>query len=105
MQPNIRPSLDEVQAILNDFKGQPKAPNLIPLCATLPADLLTPTSAYLKISDGYQQSIDHGENYVDQFRSKAEYSFLFESAATTETIGRYSFVGASKYILSVFYHC
>ena len=29
------------------------------------------------------------------FRSNAKFSFLFESAATTETIGRYSFVGAS----------
>ena len=28
-------------------------------------------------------------------RSNAKFSFLFESAATTETIGRYSFVGAS----------
>jgi len=27
-------------------------------------------------------------------RSKSKLSFLFESAATTETIGRYSFVGS-----------
>jgi hypothetical protein len=31
---------------------------------------------------------------VDVRRSKSKLSFLFESAATTETIGRYSFVGA-----------
>lgn len=30
-------------------------------------------------------------------RSKSKLSFLFESAATTETIGRYSFVGAGLY--------
>lgn len=34
-------------------------------------------------------------DYADYLSSEAEYSFLFESAATTETIGRYSFIGAS----------
>lgn len=28
--------------------------------------------------------------------AKSKLSFLFESAATTETIGRYSFVGAGQ---------
>lgn len=31
-------------------------------------------------------------------RSKSRLSFLFESAATTETIGRYSFIGAGRYL-------
>ena len=75
---NIQPSLDAVEKILNKFPEN--GPNIVPLCASLPADLLTPTLAYLKISDG----------------GKPGFSFLFESAATTETIGRYSFVGASK---------
>ncbi|KAI9836131.1 MAG: anthranilate synthase component 1 [Thelocarpon superellum] len=57
----------------------PRAPNLVPLCASIPADLLTPSLAYLKISA----------------KSNSKLSFLFESAATTETIGRYSFVGAN----------
>ena len=77
----IQPSLPAVKDILGKFKKD--APNIVPLCASLPGDLLTPSAAYLKISRGAQ----------------AEYSFLFESAATTETIGRYSFVGASKFIL------
>jgi anthranilate synthase component I len=47
------------------------------LCAQIPADLLTPTLAYLKISQD------------------SKLSFLYESAATTGTIGRYSFVGAN----------
>ena len=50
----------------------------MPLYATIPADLLTPCVAYLKISKG----------------ATSKYSFLFESAATTETIARFSFVGA-----------
>ncbi|MCJ1329391.1 hypothetical protein MMC10_006071 [Thelotrema lepadinum] len=74
---NIQPSLDAVEKILNKFPEN--GPNIVPLCASLPADLLTPTLAYLKISDG----------------GKPGFSFLFESAATTETIGRYSFVGAN----------
>lgn len=49
----------------------------MPLCAQIPADLLNPTQAYLKISHG------------------SKLSFLYESAATTGTIGRYSFVGAN----------
>lgn len=49
----------------------------MPLCAQIPADLLNPTQAYLKISQG------------------TKLSFLYESAATTGTIGRYSFVGAN----------
>ena len=74
----VEPPLYAVKEILSQFKKQ--GPNIVPLCATLPAELLTPTLAYLRISKA----------------AEAEYSFLFESAATTETIGRYSFVGASE---------
>ena len=75
---NVQPSLEAVETLLK--KLPENGPNVVPLLASLPADLVTPTVAYLKISDG----------------GKAAFSFLFESAATTETIGRYSFVGASK---------
>lgn len=37
---------------------------------------------------------DHWQSYSPLARSQSKNSFLFESAATTETIGRYSFVGA-----------
>ena len=75
---NVQPSLEAVKKILNKFPEN--GPNVVPLLASLPADLVTPTVAYLKISEG----------------AKSAWSFLFESASTTETIGRYSFVGASK---------
>ncbi|KAK4948041.1 anthranilate synthase component 1 [Elasticomyces elasticus] len=75
----IQPSLEEVTSIL--FKANSSSsnfpPNLVPLCAQIPADLFTPTQAYLKVSEG------------------SKLSFLYESAATTGTIGRYSFVGAN----------
>lgn len=63
--------------VLDKARSGPCLPNLVPLCAQIPADLLNPTQAYLKISKG------------------AKLSFLYESAATTGTIGRYSFVGAN----------
>jgi len=73
----IKPSLQEVSVIIEKSKSSSHPPNLVPLCAQVKADLFTPTQAYLKVSNG------------------AKLSFLYESAATTGTIGRYSFVGAS----------
>lgn len=49
----------------------------MPVTASIPSEFLTPSSIYLKVAAA----------------SSSKYSFLFESAATTETIGRYSFVG------------
>ena len=77
VQAEIKPSLDEVSSILHKSKSSSHPPNLVPLCAEVKADLFTPTQAYLKVSNG------------------AKLSFLYESAATTGTIGRYSFVGAN----------
>ncbi|KAL9101861.1 MAG: hypothetical protein Q9163_002928 [Psora crenata] len=74
----VQPSLDTIHQVLKELEGISNPPNLVPICATIPADILTPTLAYLKLS------AKRGD----------EYSFLFESAANSETIGRYSFVGA-----------
>lgn len=49
----------------------------MPVYAQISSDLITPSAAYLKISA----------------KSKSNFSFLFESAAS-EQLGRYSFVGA-----------
>ena len=62
---------------MSKSKSSKYPPNLVPLCAQVNADLLNPTQAYLKVSNG------------------AKLSYLYESAATTGTIGRYSFVGAN----------
>lgn len=75
-QISIQPTVENVEEILSKSRSSKHPPNLVPLCATIPADLLTPTLAYLKIS------------------AESKLSFLYESAATTGTIGRYSFVGA-----------
>lgn len=76
-QSEIKPSFEEVASIIQRSKSSPHAPNLVPLCTQVEADLSSPTQAYLRVSRG------------------ARLSFLYESAATTGTIGRYSFVGAN----------
>lgn len=66
-----------MQNIASSTTTQDAPPNLIPLCSSISSEFLTPSSIYLKVSTN----------------SRSPYSFLFESAATTETIGRYSFIG------------
>ncbi|WWD21033.1 anthranilate synthase component I [Kwoniella shandongensis] len=51
-------------------------PNLVPVFVEIPADLLTPVSAYLKIA------------------KDSKHSFLLESVIGGENLGRYTFVGA-----------
>ncbi|KAI5451951.1 anthranilate synthase component 1 [Naganishia albida] len=72
--PQPSPSLEEVASLLKQ-----KNANCIPICSSLPADLLTPVSAYLKIA------------------SKSKYSFLLESITDGEHIARYSFIGADPF--------
>ena len=49
-QLNVQPSLETIQQVLEDAEGITDPPNIVPICATIPADILTPTLAYLKIS-------------------------------------------------------
>jgi anthranilate synthase component I len=65
------PNKEELKTLIKENLG-----NLIPVYTVLKADLLTPVSAYLKISEG------------------KKYSFLFESVEGGSRIGRYSFLGA-----------
>ncbi|ORX38915.1 ADC synthase [Kockovaella imperatae] len=59
----------------NGYKANTK-PNLVPVFIEMPADMLTPVSAYLKIA------------------SESSHSFLLESVIGGENLARYSFVGA-----------
>ncbi|QDS73566.1 anthranilate synthase component 1 [Venturia effusa] len=80
MAPNmvVQPSLDAIRDVLTKANTLPNSPNLVPLCTSLSSEFLTPSSIYLKVAA----------------QTRSELSFLFESAATTETIGRFSFIGA-----------
>ncbi|KAK3114167.1 anthranilate synthase component 1 [Teratosphaeriaceae sp. CCFEE 6253] len=74
----VQPSLEDVTQIIEAGSKLPNPPNLIPICASVSSEFLTPSSIYLKVA------------------ADSKLSFLFESAATTETIGRYSFVGVAE---------
>lgn len=50
-QATVSPSLETVKDVLAQSKGSPHPPNLVPIVASIPADLLTPTLAYLKIAE------------------------------------------------------
>ncbi|KAF7549333.1 hypothetical protein G7046_g8394 [Stylonectria norvegica] len=77
---DIRPTVAEARGAFDETAPSPTRPTLIPICVSTPADLLTPSAIYLKLSKG----------------ATADYSFLLESATgSTETVGRYSFVGAN----------
>ncbi|RSH78890.1 uncharacterized protein EHS24_001813 [Apiotrichum porosum] len=101
-QPTLKPSLEEVKHLLETAPSAPttlappaaarysgiastevpvtpsseKRGNLIPVYVDIPADLLTPVAAYLKVAQG------------------SEHSFLLESITGGESLARYSFVGA-----------
>ena len=54
-------------------------PNLVPVFVEIPADLLTPVAAYLKVAN------------------ESDYGFLLESVLGGENLARYSFVGAGEF--------
>lgn len=83
-QPLVSPSLSEVTRILaGDGTAQPRG-NTLPVYVSVPADLMTPVIAYLRLTNG---------------AAKGQPSFLCESVVGAEKIGRYSFIGAKPYRL------
>ncbi len=67
------PSLEEIKALAAGGGG-----NLVPIYRSINADLETPVSAYMKVA-------------------RPPYSFLLESVAGGERLGRYSFIGTEPY--------
>jgi anthranilate synthase component 1 len=65
-----------IQPSFAEFQRLAKHGNLVPVYEVLPADLLTPVGAYLRLAQG------------------SRYSFLLESVEGGEKIARYTFVGA-----------
>ncbi|KAF8232338.1 anthranilate synthase component [Tricholoma matsutake] len=69
------PSLATIeQLVLNEKRG-----NCVPIYVQLPADLITPCMAYLRIA------------------KDSKYSFLLESVIGGESVSRYSFIGADPF--------
>lgn len=66
-----------IQPSFPEFQRLARQGNLVPVYEVLPADLLTPVGAYLRLAQG------------------ARYSFLLESVEGGEKIARYTFAGAN----------
>jgi anthranilate synthase component 1 len=68
----VCPSLEVVERlIVHEKRG-----NCVPIYVQLPADLITPVIAYLRVAQS------------------SKYSFLLESVIAGENVARYSFIGA-----------
>ena len=74
------------------FSDLARKGNLIPVWKPVPADLLTPVSAYLKLTG----------NRSGTRRGKQDFSFLFESVEGGETIARYTYLGADPFLTARF---
>jgi anthranilate synthase component 1 len=61
--------------------------NLVPVWTSVPADLLTPVSAYMKLTRRRAAR-----------RAKHGYSFLLESVEGGETIARYTYIGSDPFL-------
>lgn len=75
-QVRVQPEFPAFERLLSEATTNP---NIVPIFATIPGYFLTPSAAYLKISQ-------------DSSRS-----FLLESVVGGEQIGRYSWIGANPF--------
>jgi Anthranilate synthase component I, N terminal region len=75
-QVRVQPEFPAFERLLSEATTNP---NIVPIFATIPGYFLTPSAAYLKISQN------------------ASRSFLLESVVGGEQIGRYSWIGANPY--------
>ena len=50
---DVRPTVDEAQKLFEQTRQVTPRPTLLPVCISLPSDLLTPSAIYLKLSAGY----------------------------------------------------
>jgi anthranilate synthase component 1 len=50
---DIRPTAAEAHSLFEQTSTASPKPTLLPLCITVPSDLLTPSAIYLKLSNGY----------------------------------------------------
>ena len=73
----IAPALADVRAALTAPEGARRG-RIMPIYTKVPADLLTPVMAYLRLSNGAERGHE---------------SFLLESVNTGERVGRHSFLG------------
>ena len=78
---------------LQEFLKLTQQGNLVPVWTSVPADLLTPVSAYLKLT----------RRGTRKGGAKANYSFLLESVEGGETIARYTYLGTDPFLVLRFW--
>jgi len=49
---DIRPTVADARALFEQTRQATPRPTLLPVCISLPSDLLTPSAIYLKLSAG-----------------------------------------------------
>jgi anthranilate synthase component I len=69
-----------------DFRRLAEQGNVVPLCRAVMADLLSPVSAFLRLS-----------RQTERKGRAASYSFLLESVEGGEHVGRYTFFGVTPF--------
>lgn len=75
MKVSVQPTLQQLGELVEADRLADAAQNVFPLYASIPADFITPSVAYLKLS------------------KNSTYSFLFESGSGGELVGRYTYIG------------
>jgi len=85
--------MPEVQPTFAEFQRLARLGNVLPVYRTIVADLLSPVSAYLRLSPETSSWTSHGGP-----GSKAHpYSFLLESVEGGERVGRFTFFGVDPF--------
>ncbi|PLW28127.1 hypothetical protein PCASD_23784 [Puccinia coronata f. sp. avenae] len=85
----FKPTLEDAcNLIITQKRG-----NCLPICVSLPADLLTPVAAYLKLTNGAQCQLEISSSASDQTVEGVK-SFLLESVVAGSHHTHYSFFGS-----------
>jgi anthranilate synthase component 1 len=87
--------MPDIQPTYAEFKRLARRGNVVPVYRTIVADLLSPVSAYLRISPelsaGARRHVNTGKDHP--------YSFLLESVEGGERVGRYTFFGVDPFLV------
>ena len=104
---DIRPNVEDARKLFEQTSDAPQKPTLLPICISLPSDLLTPSAIYTSSDEAITphslagitspNSIEFHQHRMIKLdesltyslsSATAEYSFLLESATgASETVG------------------
>jgi anthranilate synthase component 1 len=85
--------MPDVQPTFSEFRRLARRGNVLPVYRTIVADLLSPVSAYLRLSPETSAAAPGRGDASKAHR----YSFLLESVEGGERVGRYTFFGADPF--------